>query len=184
MGRSILIQTDNEGLTGKAKVENATGRVARWGEVIQAFHPKWEYKKGIENVNADALSRDIRELGAQSTESTTQVGRVRLEPRPPTVRVWRPETGAVAAVQLRETTSASGEIPRPTEFSQSESGSGVQDGGKVASFLIPGSEEAERQQRAEDDLRVLLARMELAVLPGDKELKRLQKLDVACASRS
>jgi hypothetical protein len=57
-GRAFTVQTDHESLQWLMKTE-APGRLSRWAMKLQEFlpHMSVEYRRGVDNGNADALSR-------------------------------------------------------------------------------------------------------------------------------
>ena len=56
LGAKIVVKTDHKNLTHKLS-SFTTQRVMCWRLLLEEFGPIFEYKKGVENVIADALSR-------------------------------------------------------------------------------------------------------------------------------
>ena len=56
-GTHFKIQTDHNPLTYLAKMKDDSQRVARWALLLQEYDFEIEHRKGIDNANADALSR-------------------------------------------------------------------------------------------------------------------------------
>lgn len=56
-GNTIVVYTDHNPLTFLARMSNSNQRLMRWALIVQEFDLDIRYKKGAENVIADALSR-------------------------------------------------------------------------------------------------------------------------------
>lgn len=56
-GHTVLVKTDHKNLTFFTKTKELTRRQARWAEIHSQYDFKIVYCKGIENGQADALSR-------------------------------------------------------------------------------------------------------------------------------
>lgn len=57
----VKVFTDHNPLTFLAKMQNSNQRIMRWALIVQEFNIDICYKKGKENVLADALSRSVQE---------------------------------------------------------------------------------------------------------------------------
>ena len=57
LGRKFIIQTDHQALTWLFNVKNPNSRLVRWIVILEEYTYEIEYKKGKENIAADALSR-------------------------------------------------------------------------------------------------------------------------------
>lgn len=56
-GKRIVVYTDHNPLTFLSRMSNSNQRLMRWALIVQEFNLDIRYKKGVENVIADALSR-------------------------------------------------------------------------------------------------------------------------------
>ena len=56
LGRKFLIQTDHQALCWLFSLREPKARIARWIEILSAFHFEIEYRPGQKHGNADALS--------------------------------------------------------------------------------------------------------------------------------
>ena len=56
-GYEVHVKSDHKALQFMDSVANHNARIARWQVILSGFHLKTEYRKGSDNVNADALSR-------------------------------------------------------------------------------------------------------------------------------
>jgi hypothetical protein len=56
-GRAFLVKTDHNPLVYLNKTKNKSSRVCRWRLQLSEYKYEIEYKKGVLNTNADALSR-------------------------------------------------------------------------------------------------------------------------------
>ena len=61
-GYHFIIQTDHQSLKWLDKIENPSGRLARWAMELSQWDFDIEYRKGTENNVADALSRQPLEV--------------------------------------------------------------------------------------------------------------------------
>lgn len=69
LGKNFEIQTDHIALTSLMNTRFANNRIYRWSLLVQEFQFKIKYRKGSENVVADALSRcHIRNKPSNSIE--------------------------------------------------------------------------------------------------------------------
>ena len=57
LGRKFLIRTDHQALRWLFSLREPKARIARWIEILSAFHFEIEYRPGQKHGNADALSR-------------------------------------------------------------------------------------------------------------------------------
>lgn len=55
----VLVFTDHNPLVFLSRMRNANQRIMRWSLIIQDFNLEIRYKKGKDNVLADALSRSF-----------------------------------------------------------------------------------------------------------------------------
>lgn len=55
----VKVFTDHNPLTFLARMRNSNQRIMRWALIVQEFNIEISYKKGKENVLADALSRSV-----------------------------------------------------------------------------------------------------------------------------
>lgn len=60
-GRKFKIHTDHKALEYIHKLQNPSGRLARWSLAISQFDFEIEWRKGDENIVADTLSRNPQE---------------------------------------------------------------------------------------------------------------------------
>ncbi len=56
-GSPIVVYTDHNPLVFLSRMSNSNQRLMRWSLIVQEFNLDIRYKKGTENVVADALSR-------------------------------------------------------------------------------------------------------------------------------
>ncbi len=56
-GNRIVVYTDHNPLTFLSRMSNSNQRLMRWALIVQEFDLDIRYKKGAENIVADALSR-------------------------------------------------------------------------------------------------------------------------------
>ena len=56
-GRQFILETDHNPLVWLSKVKDKSQRLLRWSLTLQEFDVVIKYKKGVENRNADTLSR-------------------------------------------------------------------------------------------------------------------------------
>ena len=56
-GRAFLVKTDHNPLVYLNNTKNKSSRVCRWRLQLSEYKFEIEYKKGVLNTNADALSR-------------------------------------------------------------------------------------------------------------------------------
>ncbi len=56
-GNRIVVYTDHNPLTFLSRMSNSNQRLMRWALIVQEFDLDIRYKKGTENIVADALSR-------------------------------------------------------------------------------------------------------------------------------
>ncbi len=68
MGYRITVYTDHSPFTEIFKGSNLFGRLARWYLTIHTYNPEIRYIKGLSNVVADLLSRNIH-VGAVTDTS-------------------------------------------------------------------------------------------------------------------
>lgn len=82
LGRHFTLVTDHKPLIGLFRPDRpipsmAAARIQRWSFLLQAFSYYLVYRKGTENLNADALSR----LPCPAEEdSSTELGAARVRP--------------------------------------------------------------------------------------------------------
>lgn len=62
-GYHFIVITDHQALQWLRKLENPSGRLARWGLELQQYDFYIQYRRGEQNLVADALSRQPQELG-------------------------------------------------------------------------------------------------------------------------
>lgn len=58
-GRPFTVFTDHSALKWFLSLSNPTGRLARWGVRLSAFHFELKHRRGVDNVIPDALSRAV-----------------------------------------------------------------------------------------------------------------------------
>ena len=59
---TFTVVTDHASLKWLMQLKDLTGRLARWSLRLQAYDFDIQYRKGIENVVADTLSRSVEEI--------------------------------------------------------------------------------------------------------------------------
>jgi hypothetical protein len=57
-GYNFIVITDHQALTWLERIDNPSGRLARWSIQLSQWDYEVRYRKGSENVLADALSRE------------------------------------------------------------------------------------------------------------------------------
>ena len=57
LGKEFTIQTDHRALQWLTRFKDNNSRLMRWSLAMQPFHFQVQYRKGNDNANADALSR-------------------------------------------------------------------------------------------------------------------------------
>ena len=57
LGREFTIQTDHRSLEWLDRLKENNSRLTRWSLALQPFNFTVEYRAGLKNGNADALSR-------------------------------------------------------------------------------------------------------------------------------
>ncbi|XP_015123819.1 uncharacterized protein LOC107045921 [Diachasma alloeum] len=73
-GYSFVVITDHQSLKWLLKLDNPMGRIARWNLFLQQFDFEIEYRKGILNIVADALSRNPIDLNNSEDEDEEEEG--------------------------------------------------------------------------------------------------------------
>lgn len=58
-GKPFTVYTDHSALKWFLSLSNPTGRLARWGVRLSAFHFELKHRRGVDNVIPDALSRAV-----------------------------------------------------------------------------------------------------------------------------
>ena len=58
LGNSFTLVTDHEPLKWIMTTEKLTGKLARWSLLLQEYDFTVEHRKGVDNTNADCLSRN------------------------------------------------------------------------------------------------------------------------------
>lgn len=78
--KEFKVLTDHKALTGLMKTSNPTGKKARWIAFLQEFSFSVEHRSGVDNANADALSRNPRfQASAIQRESRLVPSRLAVE---------------------------------------------------------------------------------------------------------
>lgn len=72
-GKPFTVYTDHSALKWFLSLSNPTGRLARWGVRLSAFHFELKHRRGVDNVIPDALSRavPVNAISTSGCHSTT-----------------------------------------------------------------------------------------------------------------
>jgi hypothetical protein len=79
-GFKTVVLTDHESLKYLQTIKSPSKRVARWFEEFSEFDIKIRYRKGLEAIVPDALSRRPDFMGNTPTNVAERINAMRLQP--------------------------------------------------------------------------------------------------------
>ena len=110
LGRKFLIKTDHKPLVWVEKLRETSARICRWKEILAAYNFDIIHTKGVDNVVADCLSRQINAIeevsgepesfGVRYLRTLAETGPERtLDQRPPGIEEITVEGGEEEAIE-------------------------------------------------------------------------------------